>query len=82
MCADPAGAEERIRALVPALDDLDLRRRHAVKEYHEVLTDMNARQIGRLGAARIAAFNRVFRTRRNDLDYFGYCLMEETALQA
>ena len=78
MCADPAGTEERIRALVPALDDLALRRRHAVKEYDEVLTDMNARQIGRLDAARIAAFNRVFRARRNDLGYFGYGLMEET----
>ena len=77
MCADPAGTEERIRALVPALDDLALRRRHAVKEYDEVLTDMNARQIGRLDAARIAAFNRVFRARRNDLGYFGYGLMEE-----
>ena len=78
MCADPAGTEERIRALVPALDDLALRRRHAVKEYDEVLTDMNARQIGRLDAARIAAFNRVFRARRNDLGHFGYGLMEET----
>ena len=78
MCADPAGTEERIRALVPALDDLALRRRHAVKEYDEVLTDMNARQIERLDAARIAAFNRVFHARRNDLGYFGYGLMEET----
>ena len=77
MCADPADTERRIRALVPALDDLNLRRRHAVKEYDEVLTDMNARQIERLDAARIAAFDRVFASRRGDLGYFGYGLMEE-----
>ena len=76
MCADPAGTEERIQALVPALDDLNLRRRHAVKEYDEVLTDMNARQIERLDAAQIAAFNSVFAARRDDLGYFRYGLME------
>ena len=77
MCADPAGAEEGIRALVPALDDLNLRRRHAVKEYDEELTDMNAQQVERLDADRVNAFNRVFAARRDDLGHFGYGLMED-----
>ena len=76
MCADPAGAEEGIRALVPALDDLNLRRRHAVKEYDEALTDMNAQQVERLDADRVNAFNRVFAARRDDLGHFGYGLMD------
>ena len=79
MCADPAGTEEKIRTLVPALDDLNLRRRLAVKEYDAVLTDMNAQHIDRLDAAQIAAFNRVFSTRREDLNYFGYGLLKEAA---
>jgi len=76
MCAAPERTASRIQALVPELDDLDLRQRLPVKRaYHEVLTDMNARQIARLDAGRIEAFNRVFRARRDVLDYFGYDLM-------
>ena len=76
MCADPAGAARTIRTLVPELDDLVLRRRLKVKEYDEMLTDMNERQITRLDAAQIAAFNRVFREHRDTLGYFGYELMD------
>ena len=36
---------------------------------------MNARHAARLDAGRIEAFNRVFRARRDVLDYFGYDLM-------
>ena len=73
MCAEPERVARQIRALAPALDDLELRRRVAVKGgYDEVLTDMNARQIARLNAAQIAAFNRVFREHRDVLDAFGY----------
>ena len=76
MCAAPERTASRIQALVPELDDLDLRQRLPVKRtYHEVLTDMNARQIARLDAGRIEAFNRVFRAHRDVLDYFGYDLM-------
>ena len=76
MCADPAGAARTIRTLVPELDDLVLRRRLKVKEDDEMLTDMNERQITRLDAAQIAAFNRVFREHRDTLGYFGYELMD------
>ena len=81
MCADPERVAEQIRELVPELDDLNLRQRLPVKDgsYDEMLTDMNARQIARLGAAQIATFNRVFRQRRDALDYFGYELMAENA---
>ena len=77
MCDDPEGVEAKIRALVPELDDLVLRRRLAVKgRYHEMLTNMNARQIARLGAAEIGAFNRVFREHRGLFEHFGYELLE------
>ncbi|MCY4634682.1 MAG: sulfotransferase [Acidobacteria bacterium] len=77
MCEDPEAVEEKIRALVPELDDLRLRQRLLVKgNYNEVLTNMNGRQIARLDAAQIAAFNRVFKGHRDVLDHFGYELME------
>ena len=81
MCAEPERVAERIRELVPELDDLNLRQRLPVKDgsYDEMLTDMNARQIARLDAAQIATFNRVFRQHRDVLDYFGYELMDENA---
>lgn len=76
MCAQPRAVASRIRELVPELDDLDLRRRLPVKgRYHEMLTDMNARQLARLEPRRIAAFNRVFRAHRALLGHFGYELM-------
>ena len=62
---------------MPALDDLNLRQRLPVhRHYHEMLTDMNARQIARLTPGQIAAFNRVFRRHRAVLDYFGYEVMD------
>lgn len=77
MCDGPEGVEEKIRALVPELDDLRLRQRLPVKgNYHETLTNMNERQIARLDAAQIAAFNRVFRRHRDLFDHFGYEIME------
>ena len=73
MCSEPERVARLIRSLVPELDDLDLRRRLPVKRrYDEMLTDMNARQIARLDAGQVAAFNRVFREHREVLDYFGY----------
>lgn len=78
MCEEPRVACD-IQALVPALDDLELRQRLRVhREYDEILVDMNPRQLARLSAERIAAFNRVFRQHRDLLDYFGYELIEGT----
>ena len=81
MCAEPGRVAQRIRALVPELDDLNLRQRLPVKEnsYDAMLTDMNERQIARLDASQIAVFNRVFREHRDALDYFGYDLMDGKA---
>ena len=76
MCAEPERTARTIRELVPALDDLNLRQRLKVHAYHEMLTDMNARQIARLTPGQIAAFNRVFRRRRAVLDHFGYEVMD------
>ena len=77
MCGEPEAVEGKIRALVPELDDLRLRQRLLVKgHYHEMLTNMNERQIARLDAAQVAAFNRVFRPRRDLFEDFGYEIME------
>ena len=52
-----------------------MRQRLPVKRrYHEMLTDMNARQIARLDPTQLAACTRVFLRRRDVLDYFGYDL--------
>ncbi len=78
MCREPGVAGRRIAALAPELDDLELRRRVAVKgHYHEMLTDMNERQIARLQPRQVAAFNRVFRAHPDVLEYFGYELLAE-----
>ena len=76
MCAEPERTAQSIRALVPQIDDLNLRQRLPIKgRYDAVLTDMNARQIARLDAGQVAAFSRVFRRHRDVLDYFGYDLL-------
>ena len=80
MCAQPEGVAERIRALVPALDDLQLRRRLTLKStYDEMLVDMNARHVARLNAPQIAAFNRVFEPARDVIEGFGYALLAPSA---
>jgi len=76
MCAEPERTAQAIRALAPELDDLNLRRRLPVRRQHEMLADMNAREIARLGAEEFAAFNRVFREREDVLAWFGYRVME------
>ncbi len=77
MCAHPESVAASIRALAPALDDLELRQRLPVKgRYDEVLTDMNARQIARLDPSRIKQLNRVFRAHRTLLAHFGYELLD------
>ena len=81
MCAEPERVAGRVRALAPELDDLDLRRRLPVKGYDEMLTDMNARQIARLGTGQVAAFNRVFHGRRDLFDHFGYEMLDAGAFR-
>ena len=72
MCDEPQRVARQLRTLVPALDDLELRQRLRVRRHHEMLTNMNARQMARLDAGRIAVFSRVFREHRDVFDYFGY----------
>ena len=76
MCGEPATVARKVRALVPEIDDLVLRRRIAVKEYDEMLTDMNERQLANLDPEDVAAFNRAFREHRDTLGWFGYELMD------
>ena len=72
MCAEPEAVAAEIRALVPPLEDLTLRRRIRVKGYDEMLADMNPRHFARLQADDLAAFNRVFRAHEDTLAHFGY----------
>ena len=77
MCAAPERVARGIRALVPELDDLNLRQRLRMKtRYHEMLTDMNARHIARLSPAQVAVLNGVFREYRDAFDAFGYVIMD------
>ena len=79
MCAAPGETAQRIRGLVPELADLDLRQRLPAKDYNEMLTDMNPRQIANLTGEQIATFNEAFRGERELLRYFGYDLLEAAA---
>ncbi|QNO28760.1 sulfotransferase [Sphingopyxis sp. OPL5] len=73
MCRTPAAVAARIAGLVPAFADLVLDRSLPVKgRYNEVLRDMNADQIARLGPAQLADLNRVFDDHRDLLTGFGY----------
>ena len=74
-----AAVARKVRTLVPALDDMVLRQRIAVKDYDETLTDLNGRQIANLDPEDVAAFNRVFREHRDTLGWFGYELMDPEA---
>ena len=76
MCAAPVETARRIHSLVPALDDLNLRQRLVAKDYREMLTDMNERQLANLGGEQITTFNRVFRDHRELLRYFGYDIID------
>ena len=77
MCDEPERVERKIRSLMPELDDLKLRQKLPVKKhYNQMLTNMNAQQIARLTPEQIVVINRVFRRRRDVLDYFGYEIME------
>ena len=77
MCREPERVARKIRDLVPELDDLNLRQRLRVRsDYHEMLTDMNARQIARLDPGQVAAINAVLGEHRTVLNYFGYEIMD------
>ena len=76
MCAEPERVAAQIEALVPDIDDLNLRQRLPVKgRYNEELTDMNARQIAQIEPERLHELNQVFREHRELLGHFGYGLM-------
>lgn len=80
LCREPARVARLIQALVPAIDDLNLNQRLSVKQtYDEQLVDMNARQIARLDAEQIAAFNRIFVPAQDLIERFGYELLDAPA---
>lgn len=73
MCRDPQAVSARILALAPALGEVRLDRRVAVKgNYDEELRDMNAEQIARLDPATVAVIEAVFDRHRPLFDALGY----------
>jgi hypothetical protein len=76
MCADPAHAEGLIKRLVPTLDDVTLRRRLRIREYDELLRNMNDQQIARLDVDERKRVNDVFGRHRDVLEFFGYPLRD------
>lgn len=72
MCAAPEQVASQVAALVPQLHDLNLRQKLPAKAYHEMLTNMNARQLARLQGEEWRAINRVFVKRESLLGWFGY----------
>ncbi len=74
MCDNSAEVEELIKSLVPELDDLTIRQNLPVKDYHEILRNMNDQQIANLSLEELAWINQVFENHTDLLDYFGYSL--------
>lgn len=73
LCDDPTGTEARIRALVPELDDLCVRRRLAVKgRYDRFLANLNAEHHARLGPRELDVLQAVFSSHAGLLGSFGY----------
>lgn len=76
LCADPAMIEQRIKLLVPELDDLDLRHGQVLRanEVRE-LRNMNAEAFARLTPDDITMLNREFAPHEALFAYFGYALL-------
>jgi hypothetical protein len=73
MCRNPQAVSARILELAPALGEVRLDQKIAVKgHYDEELRDMNAEQIARLDSAMIAAIEAEFDRHRPLLDAFDY----------
>lgn len=73
MCADPARVAEKLKGLVPALDDLNLTDAVRVKgRYEEPLRNMNADQFARLTQDDIDRLAAIFCRDRALFDGFGY----------
>ena len=72
MCEQPRKIEGRIRDLVPELDDLVLSQRLQVKNYDEMLRNMNEVQIARLSSEDRQEINEVFSANHDDLEFFKY----------
>ena len=77
MCRTPYEVASKIQSLVPALDDLRLDQRIAVKgRYDEPLRDMNRQHIERLAPTDIELLNAVFQPHEKLLNAFGYEIMQ------
>ena len=76
MCEKPEQVEQMISELVPELNDLTLRQRIKVRNYNEVLRNMNEQQINRLAKDDICRINEVFSKHQDVFDFFRYSLYD------
>ena len=76
MCAEPEQVARTIADLVPDIDDLNLRQRLRIKDYDEMLRNMNEQQIARLGPDVRRQINAVFAREPDVLEFFGYPFRE------
>jgi len=74
MCDEPERVERLIKSLLPELGDLVIRQRLAVKDYDEMLRNMNAQQLSNLSREELDWINEVFEKQSDLLEYFGYPL--------
>lgn len=72
MCDETLRVENLIKSLVPELDDFVLKQHLPIKDYDEVLRNMNAQQLLNLTKEELSWINEVFEKHPDLLDYFGY----------
>ncbi len=76
MCDDSEQVESLLKSLVPELQDLIVKQRIPVKDYHEMLRNMNAQQIANLTSEKLGWINQIFSKYPGLLEYFGYSRLE------
>ena len=74
MCDKSEYVEELVKSLVPELDDLIIQQNLPVKDYDEMLRNMNKQQILNLTEEELGWINQVFEEYPDLLDYFDYSL--------
>ena len=72
MCDQATYVEGLIKSLVPELDDLIIKQHIRVKDYNEMLRNMNEQQISRLNCEELRWINEVFDDYPSLLDFFNY----------
>lgn len=76
MCDESLYVETLIKSLAPELDDFSIKQQIWVKDYNEMLRNMNDQQIARLSHEELEIINEVFDKHADLLNYFNYARVE------